>query len=46
MRRKSTISWATVKPPEAAAGVFLWLAGDAAAGVTGRRFRADEWSGS
>jgi NAD(P)-dependent dehydrogenase (short-subunit alcohol dehydrogenase family) len=30
-------------PPEAAAGVFLWLASSAADGVTGRRFRALEW---
>lgn len=35
---------ASVKPPEAATGVFLWLASDAARGVTGRRFRADEWT--
>lgn len=34
---------ASVKAPGSAAGVFLWLASDRAAGVTGRRFRADEW---
>lgn len=33
-------------PPDAKVDVFLWLAGDASAGVTGRRFRADEWSGA
>lgn len=32
-------------PPEAAVGVFLWLASDASAAVTGRRFRALEWEG-
>lgn len=31
------------KPPEDAVGVFLWLASSRSAGVTGRRFRADQW---
>jgi NAD(P)-dependent dehydrogenase (short-subunit alcohol dehydrogenase family) len=35
---------ATLKAPERAAPVFLWLASDAARGVSGRRFRADEWT--
>jgi NAD(P)-dependent dehydrogenase (short-subunit alcohol dehydrogenase family) len=30
-------------PMRAAAYLFLWLASDASAGVTGRRLRADEW---
>ena len=34
----------SLKTPRDAAGVFLWLAGEGAAGVTGRRFRADDWS--
>lgn len=31
----------SVKPPSAAAEVFLWLASDASRGVSGERFRAD-----
>ncbi|MFW5946912.1 MAG: SDR family NAD(P)-dependent oxidoreductase [Gemmatimonadota bacterium] len=31
-------------PPEEATGVFLWLAGDDSDGVTGERFRAQDWS--
>jgi NAD(P)-dependent dehydrogenase (short-subunit alcohol dehydrogenase family) len=34
---------ATVKTPEDTTGVFLWLASGASRGVTGQRFRADEW---
>jgi NAD(P)-dependent dehydrogenase (short-subunit alcohol dehydrogenase family) len=30
-------------PPEAAVGVFLWLASDRSEGVTGRRFQALDW---
>ena len=36
----------TLPDPAAATGVFLWLASDAAAGVTGARFRAQEWTPS
>lgn len=32
-----------VKPPEAIAELFLWLASDRARGVTGQRFQADRW---
>lgn len=32
-------------PPEDAVPVFLWLASDAANGVTGERFRALDWTG-
>lgn len=34
---------ATVKTPGELVSLFLWLAGEASAGVTGRRFQADEW---
>jgi NAD(P)-dependent dehydrogenase (short-subunit alcohol dehydrogenase family) len=34
---------ATLKTPEQTTGVFLWLASDDSRGVSGRRFRADEW---
>ncbi|MEX2584110.1 MAG: SDR family oxidoreductase [Gemmatimonadota bacterium] len=33
----------TVKEPGSIAPLFLWLAGDAAADVTGERFQADRW---
>jgi NAD(P)-dependent dehydrogenase (short-subunit alcohol dehydrogenase family) len=32
-------------PPEDAVPVFLWLASEASAGVTGQRFKALEWTG-
>lgn len=31
------------EPPEAAVGVFLWLASDASSGTTGERFEALDW---
>lgn len=34
----------SVPRPETLTGVFLWLASDASAGVTGQRFRARDWS--
>jgi NAD(P)-dependent dehydrogenase (short-subunit alcohol dehydrogenase family) len=34
---------ATVKDPARTAGLFLWLASDASAAVSGERFRADAW---
>jgi NAD(P)-dependent dehydrogenase (short-subunit alcohol dehydrogenase family) len=34
---------ARVKEPRAITPLFLWLAGPSSRGVTGRRFRADEW---
>lgn len=33
----------TLQPPAARVPIFLWLASDLAAGVTGERFRAAEW---
>jgi len=33
----------TLKTPEDRTGVFLWLASDDAANVSGQRFRADDW---
>jgi len=35
---------ASVPPPEAVTGVFLWLASDESRGVTGQRFRARDWT--
>ena len=35
----------TLPPPAEVTDVFLWLLSDASVGVTGRRFRAQEWSG-
>lgn len=36
----------TLSRPCKAAGVFLWLASEAAADITGQRFRAQDWTGS
>lgn len=36
---------ATLPDPREVTGVFLWLASDEARGVTGERFRAQEWQG-